>query len=78
MLARAQRDGTLKDDIPPGDLLFLLIAIAAWWSSAPQMMRMTDRGSPTPAAAELRRRASTVRAAEVLAARPEATQRGAP
>ena len=72
VLAQAQRDGTLNDDIPPGDLLFLLIAIAAWWSSAPQLVRMTDTGSPAPAAAKLRRRASTVRAAELLAGRTEA------
>ena len=26
----AQREGTLSGEIPPGDLLFLLIAIAAW------------------------------------------------
>jgi AcrR family transcriptional regulator len=67
VIARAQRDGTLSDEIPPGDLLFLLIAIAAWWTAVPQIMRMTERGSRTTAAAIRRRRASAVRAAELLA-----------
>ena len=48
VIAKAQRDGTLSDEIPPGDLLFLLIAIAAWWSAVPQIMRMTEVGSPPP------------------------------
>ncbi len=67
VIAEAQRDGTLSDEIPPGDLLFLLIAIAAWWSAVPQILRMTEAGSPTPASAARRRRASAVRAAELLA-----------
>jgi len=67
VIAQGQRDGVLTDDIPPSDLLFLLVAIAAWWSAAPQMTRMLDRGSRTPAAATRRRRASTVRAAELIA-----------
>jgi hypothetical protein len=67
VIAQAQRDGTLSDEIPPGDLLFLLIAIAAWWSAVPQIMRMTERGSRTATAAAPRRRASTVKAAQLLA-----------
>ena len=67
VIAKAQRDGTLSDEIPPGDFLFLLIAIAAWWSAVPQVMRMTETGSRTAAAAARRRRASTVRAAQLLA-----------
>lgn len=72
VIAQAQRDGTLGDEIPPGDLLFLLIAIAAWWSAVPQIVRMTERDSPTAAAATRRRRASAVRAAELLALKPSA------
>ncbi len=67
VIAQGQRDGVLTDDIPPSDLLFLLVAIAAWWSAVPQMTRMMDRDSRTPAAAARRRRASTVRAAELIA-----------
>ena len=67
VIAKAQLDGTLSDEIPPGDLLFLLIAITAYWSAAPQIMRMTERDSPAAAAAARRRRASAVRAAEPLA-----------
>ena len=67
VIAKAQHHGTLSDEIPPGDFLFLLIAIAAWWSAVPQVMRMTEAGSRTAAAAARRRRASTVRAAQLLA-----------
>ena len=67
VIADAQRDGMLSDEIPPGDLLFLLIAIAAWWSAVPQIVRMTDRGSRTASTAARRRRSSAVRAAELLA-----------
>ena len=75
VIARAQRDGPLNDEIPPGDLLFFLIAIAAWWSAVPQIRRMTDRGSSTEREAVGRRRASAVRAAELLALRNPARHR---
>jgi len=71
VIASAQSDGVLSRDIPPGDLLFLLIAITAWWSAVPQIVRMTERGSKTEAAAAKRRRASAVRAAELLAGKPD-------
>ncbi|MCO5970331.1 TetR family transcriptional regulator [Actinoallomurus soli] len=67
VIAQAQLEGTLNDEIPPGDLLFLLITIAAWWSAVPQITRMTERGSTTAEEALNRRRASAVRAAELLA-----------
>ncbi|WP_426513511.1 TetR family transcriptional regulator [Dactylosporangium sp. McL0621] len=67
VIVQAQLDGTLSDEIPPGDLLFLLITTAAWWSAVPQITRMTERGSSTPEEATARRRASAVRAAELLA-----------
>jgi AcrR family transcriptional regulator len=70
VIAQAQLEGTLSDDIPPGDLLFLLITTAAWWSAVPQLTRMTERGSTTAEEAVSRRRASAVRAAELLAAKP--------
>jgi AcrR family transcriptional regulator len=67
VIAQAQLDGVLSDEIPPGDLLFLLITIAAWWSVVPQLTRMIERGSSTSNKAVSRRRASAVRAAELLA-----------
>ena len=67
VIADAQADGTLSSEIPAGDLLFLLIAVAAWWSAAPQIVRMTEKGSRSAVAAARRRRASAVRAAELLA-----------
>jgi AcrR family transcriptional regulator len=70
VIAEAQRAGTLSDEIPPGDLLFLLIAIGAWWSAVPQIMRMTEKDLQTAAAAARRRRSSAVRAAELLALKP--------
>lgn len=66
VIAQAQLDGVLSDEIPPDDLLFLLITITAWWSAVPQLTRMTERGSPTADEAASRRRASAVRAAELL------------
>jgi AcrR family transcriptional regulator len=67
VIAEAQRASVLNDDIPAGDLLFLLIGIAGWWAAVPQLVRMTDRGSRTEASAARRRRTSAVRAAELLA-----------
>ncbi|MET0493333.1 MAG: TetR family transcriptional regulator [Actinoplanes sp.] len=66
VIDQAQLDGVLSDEIPPGDLLFLLISITAWWSAVPQLTRMTERGSPTTDEAVSRHRASAVRAAELL------------
>lgn len=66
IIAQAQLDGTLSDEIPPGDLFLLLIATAAWWSAVPQITRMIESSSPTAEEAVSRRRASAVRAAELL------------
>jgi AcrR family transcriptional regulator len=68
-IAAAQRNGVLDDDLDPAHLVFLLIALAAWWFSVPQLARMltgTDSNDPTE---HDRRRASVVQAARRLAAR---------
>jgi AcrR family transcriptional regulator len=81
--AAAQRDGLLDDDLDPAHLVFLIIALAAWWQAVPQLARMitgADGADPTdpansegyassdPASSEhARRRASVVRAAQRLA-----------
>jgi AcrR family transcriptional regulator len=75
--AAAQRAGILDDDLDPDHLVFLIIALAAWWLAVPQLARMLtgpedsgagDTGAGNTAAAEhARRRATVVRAAERLA-----------
>ncbi|MCU1639928.1 MAG: TetR/AcrR family transcriptional regulator [Nocardia sp.] len=39
-LAAAQRAGALPDDVPAGYLLYAVAALAAWWFSVPQVVRM--------------------------------------
>ncbi|WP_328538631.1 TetR family transcriptional regulator [Streptomyces sp. NBC_00344] len=66
-VSAAQRAGDLTDDLDPADLVFMIIALAAWWFSVPQVARMltgTDAGAPAELA---RRRACVVRAAQRLA-----------
>src|SRR5580698_11381540 len=38
--AAAQRDGLLDDDFDPAHLVFLIIALAAWWQPVPQLALM--------------------------------------
>jgi AcrR family transcriptional regulator len=66
-VAAAQRDGVLDDALDPAHLVFLLIALAAWWLAVPQLARMltgADSDDPTEHA---RRRACVVQAARRLA-----------
>ena len=63
--AAAQRAGILDDDIDPDHLVFLIIALAAWWFSVPQLAVMLT--GEQSAGERARRRASVVRAAERLA-----------
>lgn len=65
--AAAQRDGVLDDDLDADHLVFLIIALAAWWVAVPQLAGMlTDTDAADPAE-HARRRASVVRAAQRLA-----------
>jgi AcrR family transcriptional regulator len=66
-VAAAQRDGVLDDDLDPAHLVFLLIALAAWWFSVPQLARMLTGADPSDPAEHARRRACAVRAAQRLA-----------
>jgi AcrR family transcriptional regulator len=44
--AAAQRDGLVADDLEPGHLVFMIIALAAWWFAVPQVARMlTESGA---------------------------------
>jgi AcrR family transcriptional regulator len=65
--AAAQRAGILADDIAPDHLVFLIIALAAWWFSVPQLAHMLTGADPDDQSEHARRRASVVAAAQRLA-----------
>jgi AcrR family transcriptional regulator len=65
--ASAQREGVLDSDLSPEHLVFLIIGLAAWWFSVPQLARMLTDAEDAEAGEHERRRASVVRAAERLA-----------
>ena len=65
--AAAQRDGVLDDDLDPEYLVFLIIGLAAWWHSVPQLAHMLTGTDGTDAGEHARRREFVVRAAERLA-----------
>lgn len=64
--AAAQRDGLLDPDLDPAYVVFLLIALAAWWFSVPQVARMLTGADASDPAELARRRACVVRAAQRL------------
>jgi AcrR family transcriptional regulator len=66
-VAAAQRDGVLDDDLDPAHLVFLIIALAAWWFSVPQVARMLTGTEADDPGEHARRRACVVRAAQRLA-----------
>jgi AcrR family transcriptional regulator len=65
--AAAQRDGVLDDDLDPDHLVFLIIALAAWWLSVPQLAFMLTGADDNDPAEHARRRTCVVRAAQRLA-----------
>jgi AcrR family transcriptional regulator len=65
--AAAQRAGILADDLEAGHLVFLIIALAAWWLAVPQLAFMLTGSDGSDADEHARRRACVVRAAERLA-----------
>jgi len=67
-LKAAQANGQLVDDVEPHDLLFMIIAMAAWWVVAPRLARMITGKADTARGELRRRRASVVAAAGHLAA----------
>jgi AcrR family transcriptional regulator len=66
-VAAAQRAGVLDDELDPAHLVFLLIALAAWWFTVPQLARMVTGADASDPAERARRRAWVVRAARRLA-----------
>jgi AcrR family transcriptional regulator len=65
--AAAQRAGILASDIAPDHMVFLIIALAAWWYSVPQLAHMLTGTDNDDQAEHARRRASVVSAARRLA-----------
>lgn len=61
-----QRSGEVTADFEADQLMFLVLALAGWWSAVPQVARMIT--GPESADEHARRRASVVRAAAKLAA----------
>jgi AcrR family transcriptional regulator len=74
--AAAQLDGVLDDDLDPAHLVFLIIALAAWWFSVPQLARMLTGAADDDPAEHGRRRAFVVRAAQRLALPPDPRSSG--
>ena len=68
VFAAAQRDGVLDDGLDPAYVVFMLIALAAWWFSVPQLAGMLTGADPDDPAERARRRAFVVHAAQRLAA----------
>jgi AcrR family transcriptional regulator len=68
VFAAAQRGGVLDDGLDPAYLVFMLIALAAWWFCVPQLAWMMTGADPADPAERARRRAFVVHAAQRLAA----------
>ncbi|PRY36704.1 TetR family transcriptional regulator [Umezawaea tangerina] len=66
VFAQAQRDGVVDPDVDPGMLMFSLIALAAWWQTAPRLARMVT-GSGASARERKRRRDFVAEAARRMA-----------
>ncbi|MET9292960.1 TetR family transcriptional regulator [Streptomyces sp. NPDC003077] len=49
-LAEAQANGTLDPGLEPDTLFYAVLALASWWFSVPQAVRMIYGGAPGPEA----------------------------
>lgn len=67
LYAQAQSGGVLDGGIDPDHLVLLIIGLAAWWFSVPQLARMLTGADDGDPAEHARRRATVVRAAQRLA-----------
>ena len=65
--AQAQRDGVIDDRIDAGHLMFMIIGLAAWWFSVPQLATMLTGAEADVPGERARRRAFVVEAAQRLA-----------
>lgn len=65
--AQAQRDGVIDSRIDPGHLMFMIIGLAAWWSSVPQLAALMTGAGADDRDEQARRRGFVVEAAQRLA-----------
>jgi AcrR family transcriptional regulator len=68
VFAQAQRNGIVDSDIDPALLMFSLIALAAWWQTAPRLAQMITGARPS--ARERKRRRDFVAEAARRIAQP--------
>jgi AcrR family transcriptional regulator len=64
VMANAQANGLVRDDLPPGALIFSIMALAGWWHASPHIARMLTEYADTDLSA---RRNAVVEAARRLA-----------
>lgn len=67
-IVRAQREGVLDPGLDAAHLVFAMIALAAWWHTAPQLSAMITASDGRGADEVARRRAFVVEAVRRLAA----------
>jgi AcrR family transcriptional regulator len=72
--AQAQRDGVIDARIDAGHLMFMVIGLAAWWFSVPQLATMLTGTNADAPSEQARRRAFVVEAARrLMGAQPDAS-----
>ena len=70
--AQAQRDGSIDSGIDAGHLMFMIIGLAAWWFSVPQLATMMTGAEADDPDERARRRAFVVEAARrLIRSRPD-------
>jgi AcrR family transcriptional regulator len=71
-MTAAQRAGLLDDTMEPAHLVFLVMALASYWSAAPQIARMLSGSGAGDPDERARRRAAVVHAAQRIGAPSQA------
>ncbi|RIX28659.1 TetR/AcrR family transcriptional regulator [Amnibacterium setariae] len=66
---RAQAAGILDDGIDAADMVFMVLALSAWWAAVPQVAHMVG-GPSSDSSARQRRRTSVANAARKMCAAP--------
>ena len=66
-MAAGQRDGRVTDAVDADHLMFLVLSLAGWWATVPQVARMMTGAEDTDAGEDARRRASVVEAVRRMA-----------
>ena len=67
VVAEAQRNGLIDGSLEPAYLVFMLLALASWWTAQPQTARMLTGADPSAPRERTKRRAAVVDAATRLA-----------